>query len=291
MDNSLSIWLQRREPADAVARSAGLTRIIAGALAAHDTVHVLDLATGRGSNVRYLAPRLPARQRWLVVDRDAALHAALGEQMSSWASDRCFGIDAVGVNECVIRGEKLECRVETRRMNLHSPDADSFAGRQIVTASALSALTSEAWLRWVAARCRASGAAALFTITYNGTITCLPEDPEDELVRHLLNRHQKTDKGLGGRAAGPDAAECVARCFADTGYRVWVEPSDWILGPAESEIQRLLVHGWAAAAVEVAPDAAFTIARWRARRIAHVDAGRSQIVVGHSAVAACPPLD
>ena len=291
MDNSLSTWLQCRETADAAARSAGLTRIIAGALAAHDTVHVLDLATGRGSNVRYLAPRLPARQRWLVVDRDAVLLAGLGEQMSAWAADRSFGIDATGANECVIRGEKLDCRVETRRLNLHSPDADIFAGRQLVTASALLDLTSQAWLTALAVRCREVGAAALFTITYNGSTTCLPADPEDELVRHLLNRHQKTDKGLGGRAAGPDAAECVARCFADTGYRVWIEPSDWILGPAEGDIQRFLVNGWAAAAVEVAPDAAFTIARWRERRMAHIDAGRSQIVVGHSDVAACPPLD
>ena len=65
MDNSLSTWLQLREPADAAARSDGLTRTIADALATGETVQVLDLATGTGSNLRYLAPRLPGRQRWL----------------------------------------------------------------------------------------------------------------------------------------------------------------------------------------------------------------------------------
>ena len=131
-----------------------------------------------------------------------------------------------------------------------------------------------------------SGAAALFAITYNGWSSCSPAEPEDEMIRDLLNRHQKTDKGLGGSAAGPDAAACAARCFADIGYRVWTEPSDWLLGSAERELQRRLIDGWAKAAMELAFDNASEIARWRARRIGHVDAGQSHIVVGHCDVAA-----
>ena len=59
------------------------------------------------------------------------------------------------------------------------------------------------------------------------------------------------------------------------------EPSDWKLGACELELQRELVDGWARAATELVPDDASGIARWRARRIAHIDAGRSHIVVGH----------
>lgn len=106
------------------------------------------------------------------------------------------------------------------------------------------------------------------------------------MICDLLNRHQKTDKGLGGSAAGPDAAACAARCFADTGYRVWTEPSDWTLGSAEQALQRRLIEEWAKAATELASDNASGIARWRARRIDHVNAGRSHIVVGHFDVAA-----
>jgi hypothetical protein len=32
-----------------------------------------------------------------------------------------------------------------------------------------------------------------------------------------------------------------------------------------------------------------TVERWRDRRIAHIEAGRSQIVVGHLDIAAVPP--
>ena len=287
MDNSLSTWLQLREPVDASARSESLTRTIVDALAHRETVQVLDLATGTGSNLRYLAPRLQGRQRWLVIDRDSTLLALLPELMSSWGTDRRYDVDTISGSECVIRNEQLECQVESRSLDLNSlDDVDMFAGRHLVTASALLDLVSEQWLIALAARCREVGAAALFAVTYNGWSSCSPAEPEDEMIRELLNRHQKTDKGLGGSAAGPDAASCAARCFADSDYRVWTEPSDWILGSPEHELQRRLIDGWARAATELAPENASGIAQWRARRIGHVDAGRSRIVVGHFDVAA-----
>ena len=175
-------------------------------------------------------------------------------------------------------------------MNLGTLDnREIFAGRHLVTASALLDLVSAEWLRALADRCRASGAAALFTITYNGRSSCAPAEPEDDLVRDLMNRHQKTDKGLGGPALGPDAVSCAEQQFAEAGYLVRREPSDWTLGPEVSALQRMLIDGWAQAATEMAPDHSATIARWRERRLAHVDAGRSRIVVGHDDLAAWLP--
>jgi len=91
MAESLSHWLGLREPADTAARSGVLTRTLAGAMPASEPVCVLDLATGTGSNIRYLMDRLPGRQRWLAVDRDAALLADLIDRVPTRkrrASDR-----------------------------------------------------------------------------------------------------------------------------------------------------------------------------------------------------------
>jgi hypothetical protein len=233
-------------------------------------LHVLDLATGTGSNLRYLMNRLPARhQRWLAVDASATLLAELPIRMSAWGAVR------------------PECQIETRQMNLAALDApDLFLGRHLVTASALLDLVSQPWLHRLAGRCRAAGATALFTITYNGRSSCSPSEPEDDAIRDLFNRHQRTDKGLGGVAAGPDAAECAMHAFADAGYRVDREPSDWMLGIDEGQLQRQLIDGWAEAASQIAPDATSMIADWRTRRLHHVDAGRSRLIVGHDDVAA-----
>jgi hypothetical protein len=133
------------------------------------------------------------------------------------------------------------------------------------------------------------GAAVLYTLTYNGRSSCSPIEPEDERIRDLMNRHQNRDKGLGGPAEGPHAVKRAEEIFAEDGFHVRREASDWLLGPNETRLQRELIDGWAEAAAEVAPDLTSTIAAWRERRLQHVASGASRIVVGHDDLAATLP--
>ena len=184
--------------------------------------------------------------------------------MSAWAAARAYDV-SVEAGEVAIRGSGLLCRVAvTRRLDLGAlTDATIFSGRHLVTASALLDLVSDAWLRALAERCRENGAAALFALTYNGQSSCLPVEPEDDAIRDLMNRHQKTDKGFAA-AAGPDATDDAARCFAAVGYRVRREPTDWVLPPEAQALQRRLIEGWAEAAVEIAPGRRrWSTAGWR----------------------------
>jgi SAM-dependent methyltransferase len=288
VDEALSHWLRVREPADIAARSEALTCAIADATAPGEPLRLLDLGTGTGSNIRYLAERVRRPQRWLGIDRSAVLLAALPERITSWAA--ASGYEAwTGDRRCVVRGAHFECEIETQQGDLGTlGDHRIFAGRHIVTASALLDLVSTSWLLALAAHCRIEGALALFAMTYNGRFACTPADAEDEDVRGLMNQHQKRDKGLGGPAAGPDAGAIAEQCFLQEGYRVRREPSDWVLEPADRDVQRLLIDGWAGAATEMAPDRARAIARWRARRLTDVEAGRSRVVVSHDDLAAWP---
>jgi hypothetical protein len=287
-DAFLSLWLRLREPADTSARSAELTKAVATRLPRDQPVQVLDLATGAGSNLRYLVGHLPPRQRWLVVDRSAALLSALVERTTAWGTGRGFEVRGDG-SRFTLQGQRLDCHVETRLRDLDSlEDAELFAGRHLVAASALLDLVSSSWLRTLASRCRDSGAVALFTITYDGRFSCTPAEPEDELVRGLVNEYQGRDKGLGGPAEGRRGAACAERCFEEAGYRVLSESSDWMLGSAEAPLQRSLIEGWAEAAAEMAPHLSETIARWRGRRLAHVGTRRSHVEVGHRDLAAWP---
>jgi hypothetical protein len=250
-------WLALREPVDAASRSMRLARVVADALPRYRAVDILDLGAGTGANVRYLAGKLPLPQRWLLVDRDEKL---LSKAPKTWPS-RC--------------------------LDLHHAvrDASLFEGRVLVTASALLDLVSDAWLEALVARCLEARAAVLFALTYDGRLDYAPAEPEDDWIRDLLNQHQRTDKGLGP-AAGPTATTRAAELLAASGYHVEREASDWVLTAPESEmLQRQLIAGWGQAATAVAPEQAAVIDDWRERRLAHVDEGHSQLIVGHKDLA------
>lgn len=284
----LSDWLALREPADAAARSVSLTRTVAAAVASRDPVRVLDLGSGTGANLRYLVEHLPPRQEWLLTDVNSDLLERVRERTQSWAAARGYLVAADGAG-LTLRGHGIDCRVAVRQLDLDSLPADLFAGRELVTASALLDLVSESWLQTLALRCRAVGAAALFALNYDGRSECTPREPEDELLRDGLNRHQRNDKGLGGAAAGPTADQVAARAFEQAGYLARREEANWRLGREHAELQRQLMDGWAHATLELDPSLAPSVASWRERRYAHVEAGRSSIVVGHHEVAAWLP--
>lgn len=285
-DSALSDWLALREAADFASRSERLTRAIGERVRHASPVRVLDLATGTGSNLRYLMEHLPRHQRWTVVDRDPTLLHNLWTRTSDWAGARGYEFAGEG-NGFVVRGHGVECHVEPRQRDLGSIDDPAlFAGHDLVTNSALLDLVSASWLQTLARQCQAAGAAALFTILYDGRSPCAPADTDDDIVRELFNRHQHTDKGLGGPAAGPDAIEAAISAFTVAGFHVERERSDWVIEHQERELQRQLIDGWAFAATEMAPEIATQIANWRLRRRHHVDEGGSLIVVGHEDLAA-----
>ena len=279
-------WLALREPADAAARSVALAESVVDGRSGAEPIRVLDLAAGTGANARYLVDRLPLEQDWLLTDIDLSLLALVPERMSAWARIRgcVVSTDEHGVR--VTGASRPEWRLATRRVDLSALDDPSlFANRNLVTGSALLDLVSEAWLRTLAARCREAGAAALFALTYDGRIECLPADPEDQTIRDLVNRHQRTDKGFGP-ALCPDAVAAAERCFGSEGYHVRRELSDWMLPADTRELQRQLVEGWAGAAREVSPAHSAPIEGWRSRRLALIDRGKSRIIVGHEDLAA-----
>ncbi|MQA31540.1 MAG: class I SAM-dependent methyltransferase [Luteitalea sp.] len=288
MDETFSRWLAIREPLDAAARSAGLTRAVATQFPHDRLLRILDLGSGTGSNARYLIGRLPPRQRWVLVDHDADLLAEVPVRMAGWGA--AHGYQSHATDEGVsLRGERLDCHVTTRRVDLNVLDPELFAGQDLVTGSALLDLVSDRWLQALASASATSKASVLFALTYNGGSHCAPPEPEDARVLELMNSHQHGDKGFGP-AAGPEAADRAVEAFERVGYAVRRARSDWVLTPQATELQVRLLSGWREAAAAMAPDEASRTSGWLARRLAHVAAGRSRVVVGHEDVAAWPAV-
>ena len=272
-------WLALREPVDETSRAQSLTQKLVDNLPPQEPLDIVDVGTGTGANARYLMDRLPGSQRWLLVDNDEELLEQVPGQMTAWAKAREYEVHASN-DGISIRGPKGTRLLETRKMSLNILEASMFAGRMLVTTSALLDLVSNDWLRTFVPRCREANAAVLFALSYDGRIRCEPMETEDFTIRDLVNRHQRSDKGFGA-ALGPEAVRITEDYLTRLGYRVRREASDWRISPTMGHLQREIIAGWAEAALAAAPTQAAMIDGWKARRLEHVEQGRSRLIIGH----------
>jgi len=282
-----SDWLALREPVDHRARAGGLLEPlltwwgVARARTGDQTLTVVDLGSGTGSNLRYLAPRLPGPQAWTLVDHDTALLERVALPDTPRLTVSTLRRDLTGDDpQSASAGHGAFA-------SLIRPAAQPFP-TSLVTASALFDLVSDVWLGRLARAIAREGAAALFALSYDGHISWGKPDPDDEFVRAAVNAHQRGEKGFG-TALGPTAGDAIEAAFHSEGYRTTRAPSPWRLGPAEAELTHQLVAGWCTAAAEQRPDEREVITAWGERRRSSIDAGTFELTVGHVDVLALPP--
>lgn len=251
-------------------------------------LRILDLATGTGANLRYLAPRLGGDQEWLLTDRDRDLLDALPAAMAAWAGACGYRLHGKA-DATAVTGPGFRCRWRRLQIDLaRDLGRLPIEGHRLVTASALLDLVSAGWVEALSAGVRAAGASVLFALTFDGRLECTPALADDAWVFGLLNRHQRTDKGFGP-ALGPTAAARAAAALARRGYRVECRSSDWRIAPAESALQEALLRGCVEAARALEPGAARRLEAWWHERMESLGRGESRILVGHRDLAATLP--
>jgi SAM-dependent methyltransferase len=264
-------WLALREPADHRARAHGLLEPLFSWLGQRGRARVLDLGSGTGSNFRYLAPRLGGKQQWTLVDRDASLLAR--------------SMETDGAGDSRVTSVVRVCG-ELAREGL-----EAVANADLVTASALLDLVSEAWLEQLVGACRSEGCAALLALTWDGTIEWDVPDREtgadDALVLDAVRAHQRRDKGLGS-ALGPSAGAAAEGAFRAAGFRTLLRPSPWRLGRDDAELAHALLDGWERAATEQRPDQLARIRGWAERRRSDMGERDFRLAVGHVDLLALP---
>ena len=263
-------WLALREPADHAARSAGATALlslVAGALPSTRPPRVLDLGCGIGSNVRWLAPRLPGSQHWVLVDHDADLldRAVLSLRRSP--------------------GDVLSA--SARHLSVSALRTGDLADVDLVTGSALLDLLTEPELEHLVAVCASEGTPVLLALSVDGDVALAPSLPEDGLLREAFHAHQRRDRD-GVRRLGPDAAGVARRLLRAHGCDVHAAETPWSLGSAQAALAVAWHDGWVAAAAEEHPDLAVVAAHARAVRRYQAGQGELRVKVGHVDLLALP---
>jgi SAM-dependent methyltransferase len=163
-------WLALREPSDHRSRDGLLAMALADRLQAKPLVSVVDLGCGTGSNIRATYAALGPEQHWTLVDYDPRLLAAARATLSTWADTA-----AEDGGRLVLKKSGKTLVVGFREANLVTA-LDAALGREadLITASALFDLCSEAFIQRFA-RAVAERRAVFYTVlTYNGVQTWTP---------------------------------------------------------------------------------------------------------------------
>jgi hypothetical protein len=247
-------WLVLREPADTAARSGELAERLARRLAGPVVIH--DLGGGSGAMGRWLAPRLPRPQHWVVHDRDADLLELAAAAPPAPATT-----------------------VEARRSDITRLTPGDLAGASLVTASALlDLLTADELARMLRA---GTGRPMLLALTVVGRVTLSPADPLDARIEAAFNAHQRR-----GRLLGPDAVAAVFDELRGTGAAVLVRPSPWRLDAVHADLMAEWTRGWVAAACEQEP--ALAAEAYLDRRLEQAAAGDLAVTVDHADLLVLP---
>lgn len=254
-------WLALRRRADHRARedARDLLRLLTDHLRARPAgdLVVVDVGAGTGSNQAWLAPRLPGRQRWVLVDHDADL---LGSEGAAGADDR----------------------VTTHREVATVDDLPSLVpqhGEVVLTCAALLDLLSTEELETLAdvvAPTDRPGIAALFSLSVTGMVTLTPAHPADAAVTAAFDAHQRRE----GRP-GPDGAAAMTRALRRRGAQVETRATDWDLGAEDGPLLGRYLDDRASVAVEHDADLADLVREWRDEREHQLRAGTLSARVGH----------
>jgi hypothetical protein len=250
-------WLDLRDAADAEARSSALVGRLARRVVAAGGLVVHDLGGGSGAMGRWLAPRLPGPQHWVIHDRDA------------------------GLLELALAIPGPSITVEARQSDITRLRPGDLAGASLVTASALlDLLTAEELGRMLRA---CSGRPMLVALTVVGRVRLAPADRLDARIGAAFNDHQRR-----GGLLGPDAVAAAVDQLRGTGAEVVVRPSPWRLDARYADLIAEWLDGWVAAACEQEPALTAEVGGYRARRLAQLAAGALAVTVDHADLLVLP---
>ena len=231
-------WLSLREGLDSAARDRNLALALVERLPRRP--RLVDLGAGTGSLFRFLAPLIGGRQTWIFADIDRSLIEAAFDRTSCWATGRGFNARLTGPSRAptlTISTAHFAWRIEALAVDLANVPRDLPLDEvDAVVCSAILDLTSRRWMERLFAGLRTPFYASL---TVDGRDAWSPPHRADLAVRLAFQRDQQRAKGLGA-ALGVDAVPVAEELLATSGFETLSATSDWLVGPDERRLGRLL---------------------------------------------------
>jgi hypothetical protein len=268
-------WLSLREPVDHRSRNLGLQAQVLNYLERvktvyPDSIHITDLGSGTGSNLRALAPFINSVQYWTLVDYDQTLLNAARSSLLAWA-DCEINIQGESNVNLLAPIKPISIIKQNKTIVVQFKCVDLFNDYQavldepadLITAAAFFDLVAQPWLTKFCANLTKP----LYTVlTYDGIEKWSPAQVNDDDILHAFHEHQRTDKGFGS-ALGPAATQCLQSLLNANNFTTICAPSPWILDQHDRALIEQLAIGSANAVREIGTLPLHSVYQWEQSRM------------------------
>lgn len=198
-------WLNLRETVDRNARNKRILYLINKFFKNKKNIRIVDLGSGAGSNYRFLKSRLLNNQYWFFVD--------ISHQSTNYFK----------------KNIKLSSKIKKTNFKIvdiiNNLEKINFNDYNLVTGSAFLDILPKKWFKKFH-KLNIDTEIVYFALNYNGNFKFFPKHMDDKKILNIFNKDQKSDKGIGEVAVGPDCTELINKVFKRT-HKTYVLDSTW----------------------------------------------------------------
>tara|TARA_Y100000991_G_scaffold140176_1_gene105653 strand:+ start:692 stop:1480 length:789 start_codon:yes stop_codon:yes gene_type:complete len=198
-------WLNLRETVDRNSRNKRILYLINKFFKNKKNIRIVDLGSGAGSNYRFLKSRLLNNQYWSFVD--------ISHQSTNYFK----------------KNIKLSSKIKKTNFKIvdviNNLEKINFNDYNLVTGSAFLDILPKTWFKNFH-KLNVDTEIVYFALNYNGNFKFFPKHKDDKRILNIFNKDQKSDKGIGEVAVGPDCTELINKVFKRT-HKTYVLDSTW----------------------------------------------------------------
>ena len=198
-------WLNLRETVDRNSRNKRILYLINKFFKNKKNIRIVDLGSGTGSNYRFLKSQLLNNQYWFFVD--------ISHQSTNYFK----------------KNIKLSSKIKKTNFKIvdaiNNLEKINFNDYNLVTGSAFLDILPKTWFKNFH-KLNVDTEIVYFALNYNGNFKFFPKHKDDKRILNIFNKDQKSDKGIGEVAVGPDCTELINKVFKRT-HKTYVLDSRW----------------------------------------------------------------
>lgn len=274
-------WLNERYPFDAEARNKKLETKVKDHFAEKETLTLVDVGAGTGSNCLYFMDQFTQSQKWYLVEQNEKLKKATIRRFKDYAAYHKYSFEKKK-NQLKISSLKksVEINLITDSL-LNLPDLVDVKKVDVVLANAvLDALTAPQ-IKAFSQILLDHQLSFYATLSYRG-MTFIPDDPFDDVFIDAYNQYMERPQ-KNGKILGEKALPMMVDFIKEHGGTVATAPSIWKVESDDIKMHYYLLNFMenALGEMELDPSMMANFARWIQRKKELIITRRQRLEIEH----------